>query len=202
MKPEAISKGIFLLEYFEGFPKPMISRIKFPGKHRSSTTKRFISFHQKNSLRGGRKMKREILKNICFPLFPLIFLYLIMATISFAQTKESPRGALAVDELLGKWSGTWERPPNSKLRGQDLVIEVEKIDPDKNISEITYSWSETRIEPAGNAKIKAKYIPPDRLEWYSKGQYFYQFRLKDGILWGTKTKGNSQQKITMTKLKE
>jgi hypothetical protein len=147
-------------------------------------------------------MKRESLKNICCPLFLLLFLCFIMATISFAQTKESPRGTLAGDELLGKWSGTWERPSTSKLRGQDLVIEVKKIDRDKNICEITYSWSETTIEPAGNAKIEAKYIPPDRLEWYTKGQYFYQFQLKDGILWGTKTKAGKQQKITMNKLKE
>ncbi len=147
-------------------------------------------------------MKKENLKNIHYSVFPWLFLFFIMATISFAQTKESPKGTLAGDELLGKWSGTWERHSGSKLRGQDLVIEVEKIDRDKNICEITYRWSETRMEPAGNAKIKAKYIPPDRLEWYTKGQYFYQFQLKDGILWGTKTKGGKEQKITMNKLKE
>jgi len=104
---------------------------------------------------------------------------------------------------LGKWSGTWEAAAGGgELKGQDVLMVITKVDYDHKIVELNYRWAAVRQFEAGEANFRAKYIPPDKFEWYTQGQWLFQFQLKGGILWGTRTRGQHQAKITMEKIME
>lgn len=145
-------------------------------------------------------MKTEILKKISYRMIPLMVLFFFIPTIINAQKKEASSGA--TDEWLGKWSGEWVHP-NPQYGGQEFSLEIKKVDPDKKTILVEYSWSAIRDLEPGKAKAEAKFIPPTKFEWYSKGKVYYEFQLKNGELWGTKTPPSARtQSIVLKRVKK
>jgi hypothetical protein len=144
------------------------------------------------------KMETEILKKVSYRMLPLVVLLFFIPAIIQGQTKGA--SSRPTDELLGKWAGIWVHP-SPQYGGQGFLLEIKEVNPDKKTVLIEYSWSAVRDLEAGKGKAEAKFIPPDKFEWYSKGQVFYEFQLKEGELWGTKTppKGRTQSIVLKRK---
>ena len=126
----------------------------------------------------------------------------ILGLVIFIPIAQAQRqDAEFTEALLGKWSGTWQLGA-AKQKGADILMVIKKVDLDQKFVEINYSWSAGKRSPGGEANVKADYIPPDKLRWHLKDSDAYEFQLKDGILWGTRTRGGHEAKIKMSKIKE
>jgi hypothetical protein len=112
------------------------------------------------------------------------------------------QGKTSGEELLGMWAGTWSATRSGKQKGQDFMLEIKQIDFANNRANIYYKWSATTSDATGETNFIATFIPADKLEWNTKNGYYYQFELKDGKLWGTKTHGKTKQTIIMERKKE
>jgi len=118
----------------------------------------------------------------------------------------------AIETLLGKWSGNWEDVGSASfgvgVKPADILMIIKKVDLDQKIIEINYGWWSRGGMGAGEENCKGEYIPPVKFKFRTKSYNFFEFQLKDGVLWGTckggtfPGSGMPEGKIKMTKIKE
>lgn len=138
----------------------------------------------------------------------LVGLFVLVAA-ACATTSSTPSltASEAKEVLLGKWSGSWESPEMVSVKAADIIMVIKKVDLDQKIIEINYGWS-SRTRGSGNEDCVGEYMLPDKFKIQTKSNNFFEFQLKDGVLWGTCKGGTFPGspipggKIKMAKVKE